>query len=250
MKKLLCLIILGAGIIGCSTEPIETEALESFDAKVKAQEVDKSMTLAEAEICYGDAPVFVFDFPQNQNGPHDADTDVKIQMETYPGSDEWESFLNLTFSGEGPVEYSYEDEIFETDLYSFRAKIGSGGFNYSATLEVIDCSDCEESFSYLDNEDGSYTFTYIPEEDMENAEVVFTFAQGVTVDGLEGWGSNGVTLQSNLNFEACVEYSWTVELDPRCNGKGQSTPNLWTDFKINDISKKNDETPNIEGVCN
>ncbi|WP_372920220.1 hypothetical protein [Salegentibacter sp.] len=250
MKKLFYLVIFGAGIIGCSTEPIETEVLESIDAKVKTQEADKSMMLAEAEICYGDAPVFVFDFPQDNKGNGDAkDTDVHLQVWN-PEIEDWESFQQLTYQGAGPEEYAFEEEALDLGTYEFRAKIGSGGFNYSATLEVIDCSDCEESFSYLDNEDGSYTFTYIPEEDMENAEVVFTFAQGVTVDGLEGWGSNGVTLQSNLNFEACVEYSWTVELDPRCNGKGQSTPNLWTDFKINDISKKNDETPTIEGICN
>lgn len=226
---------------GCSVESLDsTDNLLTAEAKFKIQEVEKSMHLLESEICFSEAPVFVFDFPQNQNGPHSASTDIKLQIETYPGSDEWEAFEDLTYSGSGPEEYTYEDEVLEIGTYSFRAKIGAGGFEYLATLNIVDCSDCEESFSYVDNEDGTYTFTYVPEEDMVDANLVFTFAQGVAVDGLEGWTSNGVTKQMKMDLEACETYSWTVGLDTDCRGVGQPNANLWTDFKVNDVSKKGD----------
>lgn len=214
MKKLFYLIILGAGIIGCSTEPIDSEALESIDAKVKVQEVDKSMALAEAEICYGDAPVFVFDFPQNQNGPHPADTDVKIQMETYPGSGDWESFLDLTFSGEGPVDYSYEDETFETGTYNFRAKIGSGGFNYSATLEVVDCFECtnELTADLTCGDENTLVVTFTAEE--EGPVVI----QGGLTNGTKILSKESNVLSENENHPGVVNSNanvtrWEGEVD-------------------------------------
>lgn len=249
MKKLFYLIILGAGIMGCSTDSLETETLESYDANVNAQEADKSMSFLEEEICYGDSPVFVFDFPQNSNGPHDADTDIKIQIETYPGSGEWESFIDLSYSGAGPEEFVYEEEIFEEGTYSFRAKIARKGWDYRATFNVVDCTECEESFSYGDNEDGTYTFTYIPEEDMEDAEVVFTFAQSVVVSGYDwDWNGKSSSRTEMMNFSACETYSWTIAMEGDCSGNSAES-NLWTDFKVNDVSKKNDNTPNIEQDC-
>lgn len=144
MKKLFYLVILGAGIIGCTTDSIESENLESFDAKAKTQEVENSMSLAESEICYGEAPVFELEFPQRFNGPNEADTRIKIQIETYPGSEEWEEFADLNYSGAGPEEYVYEDELLEEGTYSFRANfLGSGGGpGHNASLDVVDCSEC------------------------------------------------------------------------------------------------------------
>ncbi len=253
MKKLFYLLILGAGIIGCSVESVDsTESLLTADGKIKIQEtVEQSMSLMESEICLGEAPVFVLEFPQRLNGPNEADTDIKLQIETYPGSDEWEPFADLTYSGSGPEEYTYDEELFEEGTYSFRANfLGSGGgFTHLVNLDVVDCSDCEESLDYAENEDDSYTFTYIPEEDIEDAKLVFTFAQGVAVEGLDGWDSNGVTNQTIMDLEACEEYSFTVILDTDCNGVGQPNANLWTDFTVNGDSKK-DELSNIVQACN
>lgn len=149
MKKLFYLVILGAGIIGCTSDSMESEILESYDAKVKAQEVENSMSLAEAEICYGEAPVFVLDFPQRVNGRNEADTKIKIQMETYPGSGEWEDFADLTYSGAGPEEYIYDGALFEEGTYSFRANfLGSGdGPGYHLLLEVVDCTECTDELT-------------------------------------------------------------------------------------------------------
>ncbi len=248
MKKLIFLSLLAIGMTGCSVESMDSEALLTADAKYKIQQVEKSMNLKAVEICEEEAPIFVFNFPQETKGNGDPkDTDVHIQVyNTVIG--EWESFKKLSYAGAGPEEYSYQDEVLEIGTYSFRVSIGSGGFVYTATLDVVVCSDCEESFSYTPNADGSYTFTYVPEEDMEDAEVVFTFAQGVTVSGLDNWTSNGVTKQTSMDFEACEVYIWTVGLDASCKGVGQPNANLWTDFKVDEDSKKG-ELDNITQSC-
>ncbi|MBZ9731502.1 hypothetical protein LB467_17585 [Salegentibacter sp. JZCK2] len=252
MKKFVYLIILGAGIIGCSVEPIDsTENLLTADGKIKLQETEQSMSLKYSEICYGEAPVFVFEFPQklNGNGSKEQDTDIKLQIETSPGSGEWEPFADLTYSGSGPEEFTYKEALFEEGTYSFRANFtGSGGGpNHFVSLDVVDCSDCEESFSYTENDNGTYTFTYIPEEDIAASKLVFTFPQGV-VEGLNDWSDSGVTKQTTMDLEACEEYSFTVSLETDCNGVGQPNANLWTDFKVNDVSKKG-ELSNIEQAC-
>lgn len=243
-------MILGAGIIGCTSESLDSEAIESYDANVKAQEVEKSMDLTESEICQGEAPEFNFNFPQDTKGNGDQkETNIHIQVWN-PELDDWESFQQLDYLGGGPEEYTYEEEVLELGTYEFRAKIGSGGFNYFSTLDVVDCSECEESFSYSENEDGSYTFSYTTEEDVEDAEVVFTFAQGTVVSGYDwDWNGNSSTRTETMNLTACQTYTWTLELKGDCSGNSPSS-NLWTDFKVNDNSKKNENTPNITRNCN
>ena len=110
------------------------------------------------------------------------------------------------------------------------------------------CTGCEEDFTYTDNGNNSYTFTYTPGEDMMDQLVVFTFAQGTVVTGLDdSWSTNGATRQKTMSFTECEPVSWTVTLTPDCHGhSGQS--NVWTDFKVNDISKKGDLS-NIVITC-
>lgn len=100
------------------------------------------------------------------------------------------------------------------------------------------CPGCEESFTYTVNGKNSYTFTYTPAEDLTDQLVVFTFAQGTVVTGLdESWLTNGSTRQKIMSFTECESVSWTVTLTPDCNGhSGQS--NVWTDFKVGDVSRK------------
>jgi len=125
--------------------------------------------------------------------------------------------------------------------YYFRYKVGSGGFSAAVAVTVVNCN-CSESFSYSVDGD-AVTFTYVPDEDYTDANLVFTFAQGVAVGGdLAGWSSNGVTKQKTMSLTACTTYTWTVTLD--CAAMPGAT-NKWTDFKVNDDSKKNAATPNI-----
>lgn len=110
------------------------------------------------------------------------------------------------------------------------------------------CVTCEESFSYVVNGNNSYTFTYIPSENNPQATLVFTFAQSVVVTGLDGWSTNGATSQKTMDLAACQPYNWTVSLTPDCSGVGNKKSNGWTDFKVNDISKKG-SLSNIEITC-
>jgi hypothetical protein len=243
-------------VTACSVEPIDsTENLLTADAKNQVQEVGKSMDLLESEICAGEAPVFVFDFPQNQNGHHNADTKIKIQIETFPGSGEWNSFEDLTYTGAGPVEYTYNDEMLEVGTYNFRVKIGGGGFEYAATLNVVECPDCEESFSYKNinstNVNNSYiiiyTFSYTPAVNMVGASLEFNFGNANVINGLDSsWEGNGVIKQKTMSLDACTTYEWTVEffVDFQ-NPTGSNYYYLWKDFKVNGDSKKNSSTPNI-----
>lgn len=111
------------------------------------------------------------------------------------------------------------------------------------------CSDCVENFSYINNGNGSYTFTYVSEEDINDAQLVLTFAQGVVVEGLDNWSTNGSTRQLMRDINKCEKYKWTVGLVTDCNGQGQNSANLWTDFKVNGVSKKG-ELDNIVKSCN
>ncbi|MFC3416566.1 hypothetical protein [Algoriphagus hitonicola] len=112
------------------------------------------------------------------------------------------------------------------------------------------CSDCEESFTYEANEvDGTITFFYTPEESMEDAELVFTFAQAEEVL-IDEFSPSGATMQATMDLEACVTYVFETKIiGLRCTGDGQSDVNVLTDFKVNDMSKKNDDTPNIVWAC-
>lgn len=164
-----------------------------------------------------------------------------------------------------PLEYTYtaadNSRTFTVIYY------GSSGYCTSEekiTIDTKNCSlpvednACEENFTYSLNADGSYTFTYVPAEDFVNANVVFTFAQGVTVSGdLNDWSNNGVTRQKTMNLNACETYSWTVTLAPDCKGQTKKS-NVWTDFKVvpqdatleDSAYSKKEDLKNIEMSCN
>lgn len=111
------------------------------------------------------------------------------------------------------------------------------------------CQPCDEAFSYVENVDGTITFSYTPDADYTGANVVFTFAQSADVS-IDGFSASGATMQATLDLTACQTYTWTATINSlRCIGNGQNTVNAWTDFKVNEDSKKNDDTPNIERPC-
>lgn len=239
----------------CSVDSVENGSeFGTLDAKGKMITTTETTTFLRPEsatVCEGDVPTFTFEFPQNEKG--NGETQVQLQFEVSPG--EWVQIKKEKYTDAGPKEYIYDyDYILEAgESYNFRAQIGSGGFDYVSTITVVECEDCEESFTYDDNEDGSYTFTYVPAEDMTGANVTFTFPQGFVdvspAPFTQNGNGNDTTFSSTMDLTSCEEYSWTFELSTHCRGKGQAAVNLWTDFKVNETSKKGD-LENITQSCN
>ncbi len=126
------------------------------------------------------------------------------------------------------------------------AKVELGDVSYSLLGECA--QGCDESFSYVSKGGGSYTFTYTPAESISGANLVFTFAQGVSVSGLDDWSWNGKssTRHMVMNLVACTTYEWTVTLSPDCSGNSGNS-NVWTDFNAsnNDGDTENDSKKNI-----
>lgn len=161
---------------------------------------------------------------------------------------------NLSFT------ISFEDLgiTHEDDLYIFAKAWGKwagtseyGRLNYfTYDVEEKSCA-CEESFDYVKNPDGSYTFTYIPAEDMEDAHLTFTFPQAEAEFTKEGWTKNGKenaqTWSQTRDLTACMSYEWNVTLTRICMGSTNNN-NVWTDFKVGEASKKG-ELENITQAC-
>jgi len=130
-------------------------------------------------------------------------------------------------------------------------------FNDSYSLIGVCPSGCDESFNYDENEDGSYTFTYLSSEDLYDAEIKFTcpHIKGFeTQDGKEysinPGNSHGspTVLTWNGDIEACSEITFTLSFDAVCEQNNAGKANLFTDFKVNGLSKKGDNE-NIVFAC-
>lgn len=150
-------------------------------------------------------------------------------------------YQHIVEIGEYGVDWNECDQ-YNATFYGFRNNLsGVGGGQLAEIITSYNlvgvCQEevCEESFTYEDNKDGTYTFTYIPASDIDNAELVFTFAQNSVKSAQDGWEDKGQTYQKTMNLDACQEYNWTFTLDCKDLNNVQ---NLWTDFKVNDVSKK------------
>ncbi|MGM5468764.1 hypothetical protein ACS386_00660 [Flavobacteriaceae bacterium LMO-SS05] len=130
-------------------------------------------------------------------------------------------------------------------------------FNENYSLIGVCSSECEESFSYVENEDGSYTFTYISSEDLESAEVKFTCPHITSFEALDdktytvnpgnSHGSPTVLTWSG-DIEACTEITFTLSFEADCEQTNSGKANMFTDFKVNEVSKKG-SNKNITYQC-
>jgi hypothetical protein len=51
-----------------------------------------------------------------------------------------------------------------------------------------------------------------------------------------------------MDLNACQTYTWTVTLTANCSGNAKQS-NVWTDFKVNEVSKKNNPEDKFIQVC-
>ncbi|SDB56794.1 hypothetical protein SAMN03097699_2185 [Flavobacteriaceae bacterium MAR_2010_188] len=131
-------------------------------------------------------------------------------------------------------------------------------FDSTYNLFAVCPDECEESFSYELNEDSSYTFTYISEESLEDAEVKFTCPHitgfysldGKSYDVNPGKGQGAPTVLTYVgDIEACTPITFTMSFDADCEQNAAGFANMFTDFKVNEVSKKGD-AGNIRIECN
>lgn len=122
-------------------------------------------------------------------------------------------------------------------------------FSESYSLIGVCSSTCDESFSYEDNGNNSYTFTYVSSEDMEGAEVKFTCPHIVGFEAMDGkqYSVNPGNVKGSPtvltwigDIEACTEITFTLLFEADCDQTSSDKVNLFTDFKVNGVSKKGD----------
>lgn len=111
---------------------------------------------------------------------------------------------------------------------------------------------CEESFSYVQNQDGSYTFTYRSEVDLDDAEVKFTSPHVTEITSEDGKiytvnpgnGKGSPTVSTWVgDITACTPITFTLSFTPDCDQNQGGFANIWTDFKVNEVSKKDISEP-------
>jgi hypothetical protein len=247
------LVVGVAMFVSCQKAEIvnDEDSLLLKKAQLSAQEVTDAISGVEGTVCAGTPLEICISFPQAYKGNGGTmETNGQVQLEVL-GDDpttteivETKYWLQIAQQNSN-TGFCFNYTFASAGTYSLRYKASNAQWS-GATVEIVNCG-CEESFNYVDNGDNTYTFTYTPAEDMTDALLVFTFAQGVAVTGLDGWSTEGATRQKIMDLVACNTYTWTVTLTPDCSGNSNNS-NVWTDFKVNNISKKGSLT-NISIPC-
>jgi hypothetical protein len=263
----------------CSSVCIE-EGSETFYAKSDSQSEPNGQQRTISYNAYNTEYEFVVEATyEDNNTATDANINIIIKGVTYPfnhvakgttisqsiGLGEWQACDVIDFS----INAKFNNGQTNTNNQNSN-KNGNSNSNPNAAQNDIDfnelsysligvCSStCDESFSYEDNQDGSYTFHYISSEDLEGAEVKFTcphITDFVILDGkdyeVNPGNSKGspTVLTWTGDIQACTEITFTLAFDPDCDQTNSGKANLFTDFKVNGESKKGDNE-NIVYQCN
>lgn len=244
----------GMMIYSCSKE----NNLNQQEPPLKGAKVTALIAVSDdltypAEICAGKETALCVTFPQATKGNGDPkETAWQVQLKgddpatAVTETDAWFQIAHGSGNTSGCFTYTFP----APGNYALRFKASQPGFT-EKTLTVVNC--CVESFTYADNHDGTYTFSYTPKEAVEDAALVFTFAQSAYQSGLpraEGWAQPGAgqTMQTVMDLQACHTYTWTVALRANCSGNARQS-NVWTDFKVNGVSKKNNPEDKFIQVC-
>lgn len=272
MKKVYLLFV-AAVLAACSTESLETDNLDSLNAAMAGKEKASAATavadvrsewlfsnnggLNQGKVTVtNDCDSVTLQFTELDGDPlTEVEFDLRTSLPALNKGGNLNETLSFSFADlddnlSFTISFSDLGITHEDDLYIFAKAWGKwaglsehGNLNYfSYNVEEVACPGCEEFFTYDHNGNESYTFTYVPSEDMDNAEVTFTFPQGHVNVSPDLYAQNGegndTTFSTVLDLDACEAYNWTFELSVDCRGKGQKQANLWTDFTVDGESKK------------
>lgn len=250
--SLSAIVVVSVVIYSCSKENATIQQERTLKgAKIAALSTAGDNLTYPAEICAGKEIELCVTFPQGTTGgkdPKPKETNWQAQLKgDDPATEAVEDFYQIAHGGGNTIgcfKYTFPS----AGIYDLRYKASESNFK-DVSLTVTNC--CEESFTYAENEDGTYTFSYTSEVDVEDAALVFTFAQSAYQSGLpeaQNWVAKGQTMQTIMDLKACEKYTWIVTLKANCSGHSGAS-NVWTDFKVNDYSKKNNPEDKFIQVC-
>lgn len=156
-------------------------------------------------------------------------------------------------------EFDLQNNWEACDIVDFEIRQEGQGspIDLSGDYSLFSFCGCEEDFNYEENADGSYTFIYTADENLENAEVKFTTPHITGFEALDGKeyssnpgqgnGSNTVLTWTG-DITMCEEITFTLAFDADCSQNNAGFATVFSDFKVNDDSKKG-ETGNIKVIC-
>lgn len=270
------IFLMGSMFISCSKDEIVPASAENTGMRLKSETTNLEYTGCEDQ-CIAEEGIYYSKTDQTTvgwGGKTNNDNTKTVDIEYYNTETEFilkvkstNGFSDLVIDGNSvwgnnePVladtwatyATALEENWVACDKIAYTLQVAGKGPQavFEVDYNLIGLCGCDESFSYEYQSDGVYTFTYIPAESMDDALLVFTIPQSYYVSGLEGWTRNGQTLQQTMDLVACEEYTWTITFTPDCdNTNGNPNRNVWTDFKVNGETKKNNNTPNIVMQCN
>ncbi len=174
--------------------------------------------------------------------------------------DETQEELDVESGSTTVFEFDLPNNWEACDIVDFDIRQEGQGspIDLSGDYSLFSFCGCEEDFYYEENADGSYTFIYTADENLGNAEVKFTTPHITDFEALDGKeytsnpgqgnGSNTVLTWTG-DITMCEEITFTLALDADCSQNNAGFATVFSDFKVNDDSKKG-ETGNIKVDCN
>ncbi|WP_163714392.1 hypothetical protein [Mangrovibacterium lignilyticum] len=236
-------LAIGAGLFySCQKEEIGDEAIS---ASLKKAQVNTDAVTAnfvyDDHACLGVPHEFVIEAAEDEN--------MQIQAEFTDG--EWTQIAQISKSDEASTTfvYTFSAELIEKENpIQLRYKSGNGGFTKGYYITIDDCG-CEESFAYETEDNLSVVFAYTSDVDLENAEVKITCPHIFPTDGFIAEDGkvyevnntgNHTVLTWTGDIAACQEITFDLTFIPDCSKKnnGNGAVTIWTDFKVNEASKK------------
>jgi len=246
---------------GCGANCIE-ENSETYFVKSDKKSVsfgNRNNTKSVEYIAYNTEDKFtveVYFIASNPNAGVDITIKIKDKTNQFLGIKSGNTGITKSFSIDLPIGSWNACEMIDFSILQeeFGADIE---FVESYSLIGVCSSNCEESFSYEDKQDGSYTFTYVSPEDLEGAEVKFIcphivsfVAEDEKEYSVNPGNSHGspTVLKWTGDIEACSEITFTLSFEADCEQTNSGKANIFTDFKVNGNSKKGDNE-NIVFAC-
>ena len=170
------LVVGVAMFVSCQKAEIvnDEDSLLLKKAQLSAQQVTDAISGVEGTKCAGTEFEICISFAQAYNGnggTKETNGQVQLLLGDNPSTTdvvETDYWLQIAHQNSNTgFCFNYTFDIAGT--YSLKYKASNAQWS-NATVEVVNCG-CEESFSYVDNGNNSYTFTYIPAEDMTDVPV-------------------------------------------------------------------------------